>query len=215
MTNSFSLSRLIGHSSTNSYPFVGFLHVKWGLAQCLGVASSRQTKDCVIGKDDCRYLRPVLCWVLPSAATNRLSLLGARKYDARPPPLLAILMAFSRLGRCVFAGGVKNIHLLLAGFQVEVNASQLETYSSFVDDRPEITYKCIPLKPLVHCSSPPLPLSFLYIWTEMKLPFPVLVTDGALFRRHKRKLMFLSFCLSVRPLSWSGELYEKDLGLKF
>lgn len=114
------LTQSVDWSYFDKQLFFCWVLARWGLAQCLGVASSRQTKDGVIGKEDCRYLRLVLCCVLPSAATNSLSLLVARKYDAHPPPLLAILLVVFRLRRFVCAGGVKNIHLLLAGIQVEV-----------------------------------------------------------------------------------------------
>jgi hypothetical protein len=63
----------------------------------------------------------MLCCVLPSAATNSLSLLVARKHDAHPPPLRAILLAFFRLGRCVC--GVKNIHLFVTRRYIQVEVT--------------------------------------------------------------------------------------------
>jgi hypothetical protein len=125
---------------------VRFLHLKRG-SQCLYVASSSQKTYGVID--------PLLCCVLPSAAT--VSLLVARKHDAHPPPLLAILLPFSVSdGRCVCRWSRERSHVTLrypVGF-----GSRLETWSSFVDYQPEIKYKCIPLKPQVHCT--PLPISF-------------------------------------------------------
>lgn len=174
---------------------VGSFDLKGWSAQCLDVASSRQKTYGVVIEERERE-RSSTRLVLPSAAANNLSTCCPEAW--RTPHAIACCSVVSfRLWRplcvCMLCVQVESRTLVTLRYPGGFGR-RLETWSSFVDDRPEVTCKCIPLKPRVHYSSSPAVSEpkwnglFLFWWQ----------TARCFVAANGKAYFFLLVCLPVR-----------------